>query len=183
MEEDTIDHESSGSWPTEKRGVYQEQDADSMEEEDTRDHERSDSWPTENRGVDQEQDADSMEEEDIRDHKRSDNLSTEKRMKSDDRAAARKAAADAFMSSKPLAADSVLYKTFTGDDTVSADERPAFGASAARPESVSKRLSEQKNRSKGAWIVTFSVLAVLLAVVGASWAATSLGIIRVTLLF
>jgi hypothetical protein len=182
-EEDTRDHERSDSWPAEKRGGYQEQDADSVEEEDTRDHKRSDSWPTEKRGGYQEQDADSVEEEDTRDHERSDSRPTEMRRKSDDRAAARKAAASAFMTSKPLPADSVLYKTFTGDDTVSADERPAFGASAGRPESVSKRLPEQKNRIKDAWIVTFSVLAVLLAVVGAGWAATSLGIIRVTLLF
>jgi hypothetical protein len=133
--------------------------------------------------VDQQQDV----EEYTGDLEQFDDLAKDNPDKKDERDAARKPSADAFMASKPLIDHGRFYETFirAQDAAIEADAGPSLGLTAGPSTSVSTPSagSKTKSRSSDVWIVVFSVVAVLVAVFGAGWAATSLGMIRVTLSF
>ncbi len=94
-----------------------------------------------------------------------------------------------FVASRPLvavgrlsdAAD-IRARARDADETaVKPDEAPGFGLSAGPPMSVSGPPSEYQGTSRGGGVrlAILSVLAVLAILLGAVWAAISLGIIRV----
>jgi GYF domain 2 len=72
-----------------------------------------------------------------------------------------------------------------GDAAIKPDEAPSIGLSAGPPMSVSAPPLEPEPTGHGGGVrlAIVSVLAVLLILLGAGWAAISLGIIRVTFMF